>query len=289
MLARGHAPPGVAAAKRPMESLLTLPDPSPVKPSLAEIWSRPLHGLESPVDRFLCRALSSLAVRYVVEMHGIEHLAPEKDPFILAANHNTRLDAVLLPTLLTHLRGGRRIRFLADWPMMLVPGVGSLYRRGQVIVVTRKKPRYPALDRFKERIVGGSGDAFEQCLAALRSGDSIGVYPEATMNRHPRRLLRGQTGAARLALVSGVPILPVGLSFPCQPRNRPIGDTARMVVEIGDPLVPPQPPTRAAGQDEVRQFHHRLMREISRLSGKDWSPRARRRRERDVAQEPTDG
>jgi 1-acyl-sn-glycerol-3-phosphate acyltransferase len=272
-----------------MESLLTLPDTSSTKPTLSEIWRRPLGDLESPVDRFLCRALSTLAVRYVVEIHGAEHLAPERDPFILAANHNTRLDAVLLPTLLTHLRGGRRIRFLADWPMMLVPGVASLYRRGRVIVVTRKKPRYPILDRFKERIVGDSGNAYAQCLSALRSGASIGVYPEATMNRHPRRLLRGQTGAARLALASGAPVLPVGISFPCQPRNRPIGDSARMVVEIGEPLTPPQAQAGTATLEEIRQLHHRLMREISRLSGKDWSPQARRRRERDVARELPDG
>lgn len=265
-----------------MESLLTLPDPSPVKPTLSEIWRAPLGGLESPVDRFLCRALSTLAVRYVVEIHGTEQIAPEHDPFILAANHNTRLEAVLLPTLLMHLRGGQRIRFLADWPMMLVPGVASLYRRGRVIVVTRKKPRYPLLDRFKDRVVGSPGDAFEQCLSALRSGSSIGVYPEATMNRHPRRLLRGQTGAARLSLATGVPIVPAGISFPCEPRDRPIGDTARMVVELGEPLTPPEPRS-AAGNDEIRHFHHRLMREISRLSGKEWSPHARRRRERDVA------
>jgi 1-acyl-sn-glycerol-3-phosphate acyltransferase len=272
-----------------MESLLTLPESPAARPTVAEVWRQPLDGLDSGIDRLLCRSISTLALHWIVEIQGLEHVAPERDPFILALNHSSRLEAVLLPILLMLHRRGHYIRFLADWPMMLVPGVASLYRRGHVILVTRKKPRFPALDRLKRRIVGDAGDAFGQCLQALEAGSPLGLFPEATMNRHPRRLLRGQSGAARLSLATGAPIVPAGIHFPEQPKDRPIRDFGRMVVEIGSPIFTQADRVSSPAADSVRQLHHRMMREIARLSGKDWTPHARRRRERDVASEQSDG
>src|SRR4029077_17215084 len=52
--------------------------------------------------------------------------------------------------------------------------------------------------------------ALDAAIPALRSGDLVGVYPEGT--RSPDgRLYRGRTGAARLALLAGVPVIPVGV------------------------------------------------------------------------------
>lgn len=272
-----------------MESLLTLPNSPAARPSVGDVWRQPLDGLPSAFDRLLCRSISTLALHWIVEIQGLENIAPERDPFILALNHSSRLEAVLLPILLMLHRRGHHLRFLADWPMMLVPGVASLYRRGHVILVTRKKPRFPSLDRLKKRIVGDAGDAFGQCLEALRSGAPLGLFPEATMNRHPRRLLRGQTGAARLSLATGAPILPAGIRFPEQPHHRPIRDFERMVVEIGSPIGAGVGGVNSPTPEAVRQLHNRMMREIARLSGKDWTPQARRRRERDVASEQSDG
>jgi 1-acyl-sn-glycerol-3-phosphate acyltransferase len=271
-----------------MESLLTLPQSPVARPSVADVWRQPLDGLTSGFDRLLCRSISTLALHWILEIQGLEHIAPERDPFILALNHSSRLEAVLLPILLMLHRRGHHIRFLADWPMMLVPGVAFLYRRGHVILVTRKKPRFASLDRLKRRIVGNVGDAFGQCQEALQEGSPLGLFPEATMNRHPGRLLRGQSGAARLSLATGAPIVPAGIRFPDQQDHRPIRDFERMVVEIGSPIAAEEGGVHSPPPEAVRQLHHRMMREIARLSGKDWTPQARRRRERDVASEQPD-
>ena len=52
--------------------------------------------------------------------------------------------------------------------------------------------------------------ALDAAIPALRGGDLVGVYPEGT--RSPDgRLYRGRTGAARLALLADVPIIPIGV------------------------------------------------------------------------------
>jgi 1-acyl-sn-glycerol-3-phosphate acyltransferase len=67
------------------------------------------------------------------------------------------------------------------------------------------------LGAIEVRREGGRGalTAFDAAIPALRAGDLVGVYPEGT--RSPDgRLWRGRTGAARLALLAEVPIIPVG-------------------------------------------------------------------------------
>jgi 1-acyl-sn-glycerol-3-phosphate acyltransferase len=112
--------------------------------------------------------------------------------------------------------------------------------------------------------------AWERARTQLAHGRSIGVFPEGTVNRHPHRLLPGRRGAARLSLETGTPIVPVGIRYPRAQAGRPIGDDAAMIVEIGAPLWP-QEPMPMAPLDDVRAWHAVMMREIARLSGRDWS------------------
>jgi 1-acyl-sn-glycerol-3-phosphate acyltransferase len=75
-------------------------------------WALPHLGLG---DRLLLRALALLARCQVLSIHGLQHIRATGDPFILAANHGTRRESLLVPALLLLHRGGRRVHFLADW------------------------------------------------------------------------------------------------------------------------------------------------------------------------------
>lgn len=216
--------------------------------------------------------------RRLVLLSGIEHVAPEKDPFIVAANHSQRTEAVLLPALLFYHRSGKRVHFLADWPMMLVPGVGLMYRCAQVIPVFGKRAK-PAFLNSLRRFYEQPGTAWERAGQMLAEGRSIGSFAEGTMNRHPRRLLRGRPGAAQLAIERGVPVVPVGIRFPQHREAESIPDGAPMEIDIGAPLTPPD--TTGSGADSkelVRAFQARIMGRLSELSGKSWSPGSPRRR-----------
>lgn len=242
-------------------------------PALREVLRAPLpHLAHDHVTRWLLRGVVATLRPLVIELRGAAHVATTRDPFILVANHSNRLEAITLPTLLFLLRGGRFIHFIADWNFLLIPGIGALLRRGEVLASTRKDARPRILNRLRARHAHPL-PPFERARAKLAVGRSVGVFPEGTTNRDPGRLLRGRHGAARLSLVSGAPVVPCGIRFPELPPGAPIGDFARLGIEIGAPL--PAMPITTNGMPtlaEVRRRHAEIMRAIARLSGKDWSP-----------------
>lgn len=212
----------------------------------------------------------------MVGAKGIERLATRHDPFIVVMNHSTRLEALLLPVLFASLREGRLVSFIADWNFALIPGIATVLRAGETILLVRKPAKPAVLNIFKPWFAR-RGPAFERAAVALRSGRSIGIFPEGTTNRHPSRLLRGFDGAARLSLVTGAPVLPVGIRFPGQPGDRPIRDRSRMELHVGE-FMPPSSPTTEPSREAVQAWHASIMSELARLSGKAWQAGSSRRK-----------
>jgi 1-acyl-sn-glycerol-3-phosphate acyltransferase len=222
-------------------------------------------------DRLVLRSVALVASRHVVAIHGLHNIRPATDPFILAANHSTRRESLLVPALLLLHRGGRLVHFLADWNFRLIPGVGFLYARAQVVTVTRKaaKPRF--LNVFRP-LYEHSEPTLERARAHLAAGRAIGIFPEGQVNRDPARLLRGRRGAARLSLETGVPVVPMGIRFPGLDAARPTTSrAAAMEIHIGQPLVPTGAPQPLASRLSVSAWHATIMTEIARLCGKAWA------------------
>ncbi len=218
------------------------------------------------LDRILCRSVSALAQRRISRVEGIERLHPRHDPFILALNHNQRLEAVLVPTLLIFARGGKQIHFLADWNFLMVPLVGLLFRRNQAVIVGGKSAKPRILNLLKPLLVP-RGSPLRRAQRRLLAGRSIGVFPEGTVNRDPSTLLPGHPGAAALALATGAPVIPAGIRFPAHRPGTPIGEWEPMEIEIGEPI-PTAPPTPRPERARVLDLHHQLMNAISALCGK---------------------
>ncbi|MCC7375257.1 MAG: 1-acyl-sn-glycerol-3-phosphate acyltransferase [Verrucomicrobiales bacterium] len=227
-------------------------------------------------QRFIVRSMLTLFGRNVLRIEGLEHLAPERDPFILAINHTTRLEALLLPTLFAYHRQGKLMSFVADWNFALIPGIATIMRDGESILLVRKPAKPAFLNVFKPWFAR-KGPAFERAARAIGGGRSVAIFPEGTTNRHPTRLLRGFDGAAKLSLETGGPVVPVGVRFPGQATDRPVRDRTPMEVVIGAPLVPAGPVANPS-REEVRAWHGEIMREIGRLSGKRWEPESARRK-----------
>jgi 1-acyl-sn-glycerol-3-phosphate acyltransferase len=221
----------------------------------------------------MCRLLTSISRWQVREMHGLEHIAAAGDPFILALNHSQRPEAVLVPAWLCYHRQGRLVHFMVDWNFLLVPGLAWVIRLHDPIVVVRKPAKPTFLNRYKSRFEGAR-KPFEEARVRLAAGRSVGIFPEATVNRHPGELLRGQRGVARLAIEARVPVVPGGIRFLPSRLPGPIRDREPFTVHFGPALFPPIPGSDSG--ESVSQFHEQIMRAISTLSGKQWQPEARR-------------
>ena len=144
------------------------------------------YVLLGPVLRLFCRPT----------IEGVENV-PEGGGAILASNHLAVADSFFLPLLVP-----RRITFLAKREYFTQPGlVGRL-----------KKIFFTGVGQVPIDRSGGSAaqDAMDTGVRLLSAGNVLGIYPEGT--RSPDgRLYKGKTGVARMAIVAGVPVIPVAM------------------------------------------------------------------------------
>lgn len=241
--------------------------------SRREILTRDLRYMPSWRVRLACKSLMQLGRRWVTAVHNPERVMPAHDPFILVMNHNQRPEALLIPALSAWLRNGKLVQFVADWQFLMVPLIGWFFRAGDTIIVGRKDARPKFLNVLKRRLVDPT-PVFDQMEERIRLGMPLALFPEGTMHRDPEVMRPGRTGAARLAIATGAPLLPAGIRFPGHRPGTPIGDLEPFEIEFGEFIHPDSSDHRNDWQS-VNLLHQRMMEEISRLCGKRWE-RSRR-------------
>lgn len=260
------------------------PWPVPTSPALsrsapavaAGLLHRPLPALaDEPLTRLIIRAALLAGRAQIREVLGEERVANATGAFVLAPNHGTRPEAILIPALVAALRGGRLVPFLADWNFALIPVVGLVMRRGRSIYLTRKRAKPAFLNVFRP-LYEGQVPAFERARRLLEGGTPVGVFPEGTTNRNGRLLLRGHTGAAQLSLQTGAPVLPAGLRYHRHTPDGRVHPRSPFTVVFGEPLTPPAA-VPAPELSQVRDWHQTVMQEIARLAGREWAPNHVRR------------
>ncbi|WP_370263882.1 MULTISPECIES: lysophospholipid acyltransferase family protein [unclassified Cryobacterium] len=166
----------------------------------------------------------NLAVRFKVTDVG---KFPRTGAFVMAPNHFSEIDPVLMGVLSWKL--GRAPRFLAKASVFTLPGLGWLLRKSGQIPVQR----------------GGSVRGSEPVKAAERlveRGQMVVVYPEGSLTRDPDLWpMRGKSGAVRIALERGIPVVPVAhwgaqQIMPRYSKKLSLFPRRTVLVKIGDPL-----------------------------------------------------
>ncbi|HUY63854.1 MAG TPA: HAD-IB family hydrolase [Acidimicrobiales bacterium] len=165
-----------------------------------EHWDRPagvpkVLGLEPyHLLRHVMRPEAFPYVRF--DIAGLEHV-PRRGPALLAANHRSYFDVAALAIVAARL--GRPVRFLGKRELFDAPVVGQLARALGGISVDR----------------GAKSDApLRQARRALEAGEVVVILPQGTIPRGEAffdPVLSAKTGAARLAAMTGAPVVPVGL------------------------------------------------------------------------------
>jgi 1-acyl-sn-glycerol-3-phosphate acyltransferase len=124
---------------------------------------------------------------------GAENL-PTEGGWVVCTNHYSHLD----PLVFAHymVDHGRSPRFLGKIEVFDVPVVGAVLRSADQIPVYRETGRASA--------------AYRAAVEAVRAGKCVAIYPEGTLTRDPDLWpMRGKTGAARVALETRCPVIPV--------------------------------------------------------------------------------
>jgi 1-acyl-sn-glycerol-3-phosphate acyltransferase len=198
----------------------TKPRPS-AKPTIAE--DELLEGRLTPLIRTVAlgaRVISRAVTR--VRIEGDLSAIPREGPVILAANHISNADPVIVGAWLTPALG-RRIHWLGKKEMFDWPIVGWMARNGGVVPVDRG---------------AADVDAFRLASRVLEAGEVLMVFPEGT--RSPTgELQTPKDGLAMLALRTDATIVPIGVSNTDRvwPKGRKIprlGGHATM--RVGEPF-----------------------------------------------------
>ena len=203
--------------------------------------------------KIVLRPLFVLLFRPVVT--GASHI-PRSGGALLASNHLSMCDSLFLPVMTR-----RRVTFLAKKEYFTGRGL-----KGRAKAAFVRGTGLIPLDRDD---ADAAAAALRTGARAVRDGMLLGVYPEGT--RSPDgRLYRGKTGIARMAMDTGVPVVPVAMvgTDRVQPIGKVVPHLARVAVRIGAPLQPPEPASDPeALRRQAREFTDRVMAAIAALSG----------------------
>jgi putative phosphoserine phosphatase / 1-acylglycerol-3-phosphate O-acyltransferase len=245
-------------------------NPDPQLAVLSTLRSWPIRYLDVPegVPKVLGREIQDWArplmrpelVPYArFSFDGLEHV-PDRGCAILAFNHRSYFDPTAMGLLAAKV--GRPVRGLGKKEVFDAPLIGRLARMAGGIRVER---------------ASGSDEPLEQAAQALRGGELVMIAPQGTIPRgraffEPE--LTGRWGAARLAHLTGAPVIPVGIwgSERVWPRNarlprlNPVGRPT-VTVRVGPPV--------ALGGDDVDADTRAIMAAIVDLLPDE----ARQRRE----------
>ena len=180
---------------------------------------------------------------------------PASGGCVVVLNHISHID----PLLSAHLvyDHGRVPRYLAKSGLFKNKFLGGFLKSAGQIPV--------------ERLSRNSAGAFDAAVNAVNEGECVVVYPEGTLTRD-RDLwpMVGKTGAARIALATGSPVIPVGhwgaqeVLYPYSKRPRLI-PRKRVVMKVGDPVTLDDLYSAEVGVAATKIATDRIMNAITEL------------------------
>ena len=188
-------------------------------------------------------AFRGLGLRFVER--GGDHV-PRSGGAVLASNHVSYLDFIFVG--LAALPADRLVRFMAKDAVFKHRVTGPLMRGMKHISVDRE----------------AGAAAYDEAVSALRRGEIVGVFPEATISRSFQ--LKGfKTGAARMAAEAGVPIVPMvtwgGQRILTKGRPRDLSRGRTIALTVGEPFLPEPGADPQETTDELRRRMQVLLEE----------------------------
>lgn len=156
-----------------------------------------------------------LRLFFKINIQGLENL-PEEGPVILASNHLTNFDVLLMQMVIS-----RPLFFMAK---------SELHRNPIMDVLLRKLGTFPVKRGERDQW------ALQHAQKVLGHDQVFAIFPEGTRSKG-RGLKAGKSGAARIAIMTGSPIMPVGING-SQHVLKHFPKRTQVQIVIGKPIYP---------------------------------------------------
>jgi len=192
---------------------------------------------------------------WIKKVTGIKNI-PRDSGFIIAANHSSYLDHLLLGNVII-LKFNKKLHFLAKKEHFDNPIEAFWHRYAGAIPLDR------STDGNKSMSIASS---------YLKKGSIIGIYPEGTRTLNGK-LLKAKTGISKLVLASKVPVVPVGIvgTFEILPKGKKVPKFKRASINFGAPIYFDKYYSKPITKKLLRTITDTVMKEVAILSKQKYS------------------
>ncbi|MBF4551712.1 1-acyl-sn-glycerol-3-phosphate acyltransferase [Pseudoclavibacter sp. RFBJ3] len=186
----------------------------------------------------------------------IKGTLPERGAFIVAPNHTSEVDPLLMGMAVWKL--GRAPRFMAADRLFRVKGLGWILRKSGQIPVSRDAR-------------GANQAAIASAQQLARLGQGVIIYPEGTLTREPNLWpMRGKNGAARVALSADIPVYPTAIwgaqnILPRYAKKPTLGWRTKITVHVGEPVSLTEFTGRMHSASAMKGATELVMHDVTRL------------------------
>jgi 1-acyl-sn-glycerol-3-phosphate acyltransferase len=205
--------------------------------------AEPKVGRPGPLVKLLYGAVRGAILGFAkvfwrLEIHGAENV-PTDRPFVIAPVHRSNIDFALIATVTR-----TRMRYMGKDSLWKIAPLGAIFS---------------VLGAFPVHRGSADREALRLSMSIIEHGEPLVLFPEGTRQQGPvvQPLFEG---AAYVASRTGVPIVPVGIggSERAMPKGSKLFRPAKVVVVIGEPILPP----RAEGPRVPRRVVHELTAQL---------------------------
>ncbi len=204
--------------------------------------------------------ISPIIKLWLRKVNGIENI-PKESAFIVAANHSSYYETLLVPSIIV-LKINKRMHAFVDstyWNFFITRFFLDMW---QCIPVSVNKEKN---SKEKNRV------AMETSLNYLKEGHIMMIFPEGGRS-HDGKLKKAYTGVAKLALMSKTPVLPIGVigTNEILPKGSFFPRFKRCEINIGKPMYFEKSSGKKINKKILNKITRDIMKQIAELIGQKY-------------------
>lgn len=202
---------------------------------------------------------------YIHKIDGM-HNIPKDKPFIVAANHASYIDDFIITTFIIKYTKKKTNIFINsryfknDTFGKILNNLGGIAVDVYISISSDKKRK-----QTNER-------AFKKAVDGLKKGELFAIFPEGGRSEEGI-IKKAKTGVARVALVSKVPVIPVGIkgSYQVMPKGSIFPRFKRLDVVFGKPMLFDKYYGKEKDYKTLRKVTTLIMKNIAKLTGQKYN------------------